>query len=275
MHSIYRFGVYLVQHQLLISIAAIGSVCYTGVVCSVWVSVYLLLFVGAATYLTYYLAARGGSISPWQLMLNGDIRWWTATLIGVYTWCHLGVAMQLLSAACGVLSVCYSLPFGGSSLRSIPYLKLPLIVSIWTLATVVLPLAQGSAAGYDTYSFVAQRVLFFTAITLPFDVRDIAIDARHQLTTFATRWGKRNCFMAAVALLLLSALVIAWRYWVGYTSLWVVLCINLPAYGLVGWGLWRAACSSSVRSYWFYPIVFDGVMVLQAVLAVLACGIMG
>lgn len=71
------------------------------------------------------------------------------------------------------------------ALRDLPFLKLWIIAFVWALATVLLPITEiyGSPWGHDLYLWLALEHFFFiVAITIPFDIRDMRLDARTQRT---------------------------------------------------------------------------------------------
>ncbi|MCK0131019.1 hypothetical protein MWU59_05825 [Flavobacteriaceae bacterium F08102] len=66
------------------------------------------------------------------------------------------------------------------SLRSIGCLKIFLIAFSWAGVTVLLvPVHEGLAFDLHVWTLFLQRFLFILVITLPFDIRDLAIDHNH------------------------------------------------------------------------------------------------
>ena len=75
----------------------------------------------------------------------------------------------------GFISFCYSLPFSGLGLRTIPFLKLFLIAFVWAGSSIGLLLVVH-------HSLIQYQLLFFAVfffvigITVPFDIRDKSTD---------------------------------------------------------------------------------------------------
>ena len=77
----------------------------------------------------------------------------------------------------GFMSFCYSLPFSGLGLRTIPFLKLFLIAFVWAGSSIGLLLVVH-------HSLIQHQLLFFSVfffvigITIPFDIRDRNLDEK-------------------------------------------------------------------------------------------------
>ena len=65
----------------------------------------------------------------------------------------------------------------GGGLRDLPGLKLPLIATVWSLVTVVLPYAWTGQPLTASVPVALAQFAFILGITLPFDIRDMAFDA--------------------------------------------------------------------------------------------------
>lgn len=108
-----------------------------------------------------------------------------------------------------IITVFYSIPFmklGKKTirLREIPGLKVFTIAVIWAFVTVFLPIIQSGMQynGWHVTWMVIERFLFITAITIPFDVRDMETDARSGLKTLPLLMGRKNSLMLATGMLL-------------------------------------------------------------------------
>jgi len=79
-----------------------------------------------------------------------------------------------------IFLIIISTAYAAIPLREKAYLKLPLVASVFALATVVYPVLL---AGFELSDFtpvlatvLLARVLYIAGITIPFDVRDLNID---------------------------------------------------------------------------------------------------
>ena len=100
-----------------------------------------------------------------------------------------------------VLGLLYAFVPGKShGLRAYPWLKIPLVATAWTLATVPV-------FSENTIWLAVLRWLFIAGLTLPFDIRDMEVD-RSCIRTIPMMWGIRQAFNMSIVSLLLSALLI-------------------------------------------------------------------
>jgi len=187
------------------------------------------------------------------------------TLIGgLSTLClsfFLAAAAQIVLASLALISIAYSLPlvtFRGErvSLRNIPGLKLVLIALVWALSTTLLPIVNSPAILSDgtLWILLTQRLLFFMAIAIPFDVRDIYQDSIYSLKTIAVALGKQKSqYVAHLSLGLSSAI------WWHLSSYSVGLLIPI----IVVWGVatWCIQTADKQKEL-FYFMVLDGLLFL-------------
>lgn len=112
--------------------------------------------------------------------------------------------LTLLYAVGGFFALLYPLPFvlknKGGGLRSIPGLKLFLIAGLWAYTTAYIPAVLAEA---DWIWPTVERFLWTAALTIPFDARDVSLDAK-QIRTLPHLIGPRNSMFLANALLWLS-----------------------------------------------------------------------
>ena len=79
---------------------------------------------------------------------------------------------QILLLTTGIISVLY--PFG---LRKIPFIKIFIISSIWTISSMGLLISENNLPlNSNTILQLFSRFLFVFAITIPFDIRDVKYD---------------------------------------------------------------------------------------------------
>lgn len=187
------------------------------------------------------------------------------TLIGgLSTLClsfFLSATAQVVLASLALISIAYSLPllpFRGErvSLRNIPGLKLVLIALVWALSTTLLPIVNNPASlrASTLWILLTQRTLFFMAIAIPFDVRDIYQDSIYSLKTIAVALGKQKSqYIAHLSLAISSAV------WWHLSSYSVGLLIPIiVVYGVAAWCIHTADKQKEL----FYFIVLDGLLFL-------------
>jgi hypothetical protein len=115
----------------------------------------------------------------------------------------------LLVALVAALSILYCYPIINFSLRSVPYLKGPLVALIWTLVTFVLPLMhEGMLGTLNALHFVSAFFLFWGLIILV-DIRDLRSDSISLRTIpqcFGWRNGKLIAFLFFIQFQLITAI---------------------------------------------------------------------
>ena len=110
----------------------------------------------------------------------------------IYFFFFLSLANQLLLIVPTILSLGYVLPFvkGSKRLRDFDYIKIFLIAIVWGVITVLMPILQRTTTFILPHFLVLlERMLFIFAITLPFDIRDLKIDAHINVKTIPATIG--------------------------------------------------------------------------------------
>ena len=112
--------------------------------------------------------------------------------------------LVLVYAFGGFFALLYPLPFvlknQGGGLRSVPGLKLFLIAGLWAYTTAFIPAWIADAPWVWP---TVERFLWTAALTIPFDARDVSLDAK-RIRTIPHLIGPRNSMFLANALLWLS-----------------------------------------------------------------------
>lgn len=111
----------------------------------------------------------------------------------------------LYLAVLGFVSFCYSLPFSGLGLRTIPFLKLFLIAFVWAGSSVGLLLVVHDDLFPYKFLFISV-FLFVMGITIPFDIRDSDSDEL-ELKTIPQVIGKNYAKLLSIITLILSGLL--------------------------------------------------------------------
>ncbi len=126
-----------------------------------------------------------------------------------------------------VITLLYVTPIfkmGGTwiRLRDVPYVKIFLVALVWTFVTVCLPLVIlpdftfQSLLNPNIILTASNRFLFFFAITLPFDIRDLEHDRKNGVRTFASLLGVVGVKNFSRILLVIVTLIALYCYIQGY-----------------------------------------------------------
>lgn len=186
---------------------------------------------------------------------------------------ELHLKAQILLVVLGIISIGYSTPmfYVGKTkhgLRNIPGLKLFLIALVWAFSSVWFPYLELSNTHqinlgiWELIILILKRLLFITAITIPFDIRDMLQDRKYRLKTIATVYGEKKAYLFCQILLLAYLFLSIFFPTGGY---------NLDFYGLTftifltAWLIFKSKWKKNEYYYFFY---LDGTLVLQYVLLV-------
>lgn len=174
---------------------------------------------------------------------------------------------QALLVLPAILSLGYVLPIFGKQrrLRDFHFIKIFLIALVWSGVTVVLPgLELFYWKSTPLFILLLERCCFILAITLPFDIRDLQVDAHTHVRTLPAVLGIRGSqWLGLLALLLMLGLG-AFNWWLSVysTAMWLALALSAL---LAGCGLWLAP---KVQNDYFFTGLVDGLMVIQCLLIV-------
>jgi 4-hydroxybenzoate polyprenyltransferase len=178
----------------------------------------------------------------------------------------LDTRVLILAAAAGLIALAYSLPIRKGftvGLKELGLLKIFLIAGVWAVVTTVLPPldAGDPLLNRDLVLLFAERFLFVFVITLPFDIRDRALDRASDIKTIPVRVGTRTSkAMVAGAVALYLALKVA-HY--GLDSPLVLV----PAAVSAGYIALLLAALSEARHDYYFSLLWDGAILVQALLA--------
>ena len=96
------------------------------------------------------------------------------------------------------------------TLRELPFLKIHIIALSWTLVCLVWPLFYNQTSFIASYFIIfIANYLFFIAITIPFDIRDLPFDLPNQ-KTIPQLYGIKKSKMIAFLLLSISFVLLAY-----------------------------------------------------------------
>ncbi|OFY86900.1 MAG: hypothetical protein A3F72_00645 [Bacteroidetes bacterium RIFCSPLOWO2_12_FULL_35_15] len=165
-----------------------------------------------------------------------------------------------------ILSLAYFLP--AIKLRKSPWFKLLTLVLVWTMVTAVVPILLDASAIFTQHNLlhILVRFIFMLAICIPFDVRDLLVDAADRVSTIPhlmgetkTRWFANTCMFIYILLIILEFISGMFNLNIFYALLISALINTVIVFR-----------SNSKRSEYFYVAGIDGTMILQGVLLMIA-----
>lgn len=187
---------------------------------------------------------------------------------------QLTEASKMLVVGLGMLSLGYALPifnFKGKkfSLRNIAGLKLFLIAFVWAISVTLLPYFELQNQDFsfisktDLFIITLKRFLFFAAITIPFDIRDMFQDKAFQLKTIPLIFGEKKAYLLC-QIMLLACLVLLFLFQSqGFSLNFYASAITVI---LAAWLIFKSKWEKNEYYYFFY---LDGTLILQYVLLLL------
>ncbi|HAP68907.1 MAG TPA: hypothetical protein DCR04_04150, partial [Flavobacteriales bacterium] len=145
-------------------------------------------------------------------------------------------------------------------IREIGLWKIFLIASVWAGMTVILPAVHlygfEQVFEFSSWQLAIGRFLFILAITIPFDIRDLANDAHKGVRTIPSVLGWRRSVLISQVLLIAFLLLV-----------WFRLGVNHPFF--IGYAISIAitagfvAVASPKRSDFYCSFWLEGTMLLQ------------
>jgi 4-hydroxybenzoate polyprenyltransferase len=140
-------------------------------------------------------------------------------LIGIWLfWPMINLQLLVWLMPGGVIAVLYVLPLlgGGRRIRDLGWLKIILIGWSWAWLTAFVPAYYYKEIPLTLALIIGvERMLFIIAITIPFEIRDLKIDASVGLRTLPALFGvKRSLRLGYVLcfLIMMLAAVLAFHY---------------------------------------------------------------
>jgi 4-hydroxybenzoate polyprenyltransferase len=154
-------------------------------------------------------------------------------------------------------------------LRKIAGLKLFLIAFVWSLSVTLLPYFDLEKQQFlaisttDIFILSLQRFLFFAAITIPFDIRDIFQDKALSLKTIPIILGEKKAYQLCQIMLILSLGLFFIFQSAGFSINFFASALTII---LAGWLIFKSKWEKNEYYYFFY---LDGMLILQYALLLL------
>jgi 4-hydroxybenzoate polyprenyltransferase len=174
----------------------------------------------------------------------------------------------LLLALPGVLSALYIMPIFNHRrrFRDLPYLKVFTVGIVWTWVCVLVPMLQMHiSVGLSSILLVTEKLLFLTAITIPFDIRDMEVDALHKIKTLPAAWGISKIKIICEIMIFGNTVLVLSLYCLGIYS--PSICLALVSSYLIS-AVIIANLSQFSHDYW-YSGILDGTILLQSILVIM------
>ena len=216
--------------------------------------------VGISKLHEYFQVERYGVISTFKQ----HIRIYAAIgLIGsLVCFFYLSRSVQLALLIPAIVSLAYVIPFLGTNrrLRDVNHVKIFMVAIVWAWVTVLLPaLEYGMFFDKNLMAMLVERALFIFAITLPFDIRDLKVDAHSDVKTIPAQIGVSNTKHLGAACLVIAFLIAFFLFQNGVYPQAVLIGLLLSYLSTTI----LVYLSDPKRHDYFYSGLMDGTMVFQ------------
>lgn len=191
---------------------------------------------------------------------NQKTIFWVALVSGILCftfWIIMPFTSRILSILPLCLSLLYVVPVftNNRRLRDFPLIKIFLIAFCWSLFSVTIPMIEAGYPSHETLLLSLERLCFFYAITIPFDIRDYIIDMNNNVSTLPGLIGLQAAkYSAYIAMIIGPAILIKFG-----VALIPVILLGLTVLLLI-------YCSDLSRRDLYYTGLMDGTMILYFVI---------
>jgi hypothetical protein len=165
---------------------------------------------------------------------------------------------MMIVLGAGIIGLGYNIVItkNGMSLRKIPFMKAIWISLVWTFLTLVLPISEnGIYLGDEVFIL---RFLFIFILTIPFDIRDLKYDD-DKMKTLPQVLGVKGSILFGW-ILLATCMCLAFSIFTSEIA--IILSVSYLLTGIT------LLFSLKERKEIFYPMVVDGMIVLQGMMVV-------
>jgi hypothetical protein len=119
----------------------------------------------------------------------------------------LSLSQYIFMGIGALFSTWYVVPIFSFRLREISLLKAPLVALVWTGILIAFPQLESVHVTLDFMAFALAFFCYFLTLTIPFDIRDLSLDATKQ-KTIPMVLGVAKSRWLAILLIGISALII-------------------------------------------------------------------
>lgn len=185
-----------------------------------------------------------------------------AAIGGLYFFWEVSFSVKMALIIPGILSLAYVLPFlsGKRRLRDLNFIKIFLVAIVWAWVSVLLPyLELGKPLDSSLIFMALERAFFVFAITLPFDIRDMEVDAHNDVKTIPARIGARKSKYLAAGLMAVSMFFVLLNTYMHFYSLWTAFGLLISAFITV----FVINYSDRTEEDYFFTGLVDGMMLVQ------------
>ncbi len=181
----------------------------------------------------------------------------------------LPLKISLLLIIPGIISVFYNIPLPslkGSKtigIRHFPLVKQFSIVLVWTVSCVLIPIMLAPYQPKLPFILLLiEQAVFYSIITIPFDIRDLSVDLIKGVKTLPVLFGEKTSYFICKGLIVLNFLLLLMLDSFNFTpSFWALaLTLAVTAILILNW--------KRTKGEYYYFFMLDGVLILQYLLLI-------
>jgi 1,4-dihydroxy-2-naphthoate octaprenyltransferase len=199
---------------------------------------YRMVFVGVSTWSAYLLlnilgANNDEAVETQRLIWVREHRIFLTVLCALTSLVTAVMFIGLLESDLIIAGICviivlfYEKFFPKLSLRTIPYLKTPLICTVWALMCTYF------ASNHANFLQFVDCFIFVMALMIPFDLRDTEVDATEGTENFVAKLGPEAAKLYGLALLGGSALFQASYFGMDFRNVLIEFILLGMYFGIV------------------------------------------
>src|ERR1019366_9116027 len=167
------------------------------------------------------------------------------------------VILAAVTAFYGFVQIPFTKP--KIKLRDLGLLKTIFVAIVWSVTTVIVPLANDSVEPQMLVFLLLRRFLFLLALTMVFEIKDMEGDKENGLKTLPTAIGISNTKLLAQIILFVLMGIIKVQYFFFEVSLSNMLAVNLSLLVSI---FCIQPVNEKTQDNWYY-FVLDGMMIVQ------------
>lgn len=200
-----------------------------------------------------------------------EIIWALSSIICLVLFFFLARQTQLMLLISSFAALFYIMPFVRHEnrlrgIRNIYFLKNIWLALTWALITVVLPLAEARTPLFQSEYILIffSRFLFIYTIALLFDIRDALHDKSGNVFTLATQNGIMFTKTIAFISIVLFCTLVLFRIYVHPALMTLAPALYISTVLM----LLLIILAKPGHNFWFYEVLMDGVLTIQAILII-------
>jgi 4-hydroxybenzoate polyprenyltransferase len=168
-----------------------------------------------------------------------------------------------------LLAIAYSVPLLKSKgrkvrIKEIFFIKTPVIALVWSLTTTVIPLVEQNISLQSSFVFwqIVSKTLFIFVLCIPFEIRDMEIDRKNNVSTLAVAHGRKFTLVIGVIIILFELVTHHLMNGLSAISIFALDLSSIAALLII-------LLQNSKRSPYYYKFLVDGTMVLRFLILLL------